>query len=97
MVDMTGGTTGAEKIYPHLANAGIGTVLTMHRPESHYKVADKSFINLVIAPHIASDSLGMNLFVDELEKKDIEILVAGGFIRVSRVNDKKGKIINPIE
>jgi len=30
-------------------------------------------------------------------KKGIEILVAGGFIRVSRVNDKKGKIINPIE
>lgn len=96
MIDMSGGTSGAEKVYPHLANAGVGTVLTMHRPESHYKIAEKSFINLIIAPHIASDSLGMNLFVDELEKKGIEILPAGGYIRVNRVNDKKGKIINPI-
>lgn len=97
MVDMTGGTSGAEKVYPHLANAGIGTVLTMHRPESHVEIAEKSYINLIVAPHIASDSLGMNLFIDELEKKGIEILPAGGFIRVSRIDDKKGKIINPID
>lgn len=97
MVDMTGGTTGAEEVYPHLANAGIGTVLTMHRPEAHYKIAEKSFINLIIAPHIASDSFGMNIFMDELEKKGIEIIPSGGFIRVSRVTDKNGKIINPIE
>lgn len=97
MVDMTGGTSGADKIYPHLANAGIGTVLTMHRPENHYKIAEKSYINLIISPHIASDSLGMNLFIDELEMKGIKIVPAGGFIRVSRVNDKKGEIINPID
>jgi len=97
MVDMTGGTSGAEKIYPHLANAGIGTVLTMHRPESHYKIAEKSYVNIIISPHIASDSLGMNLFVDELEKKGIKILPAGGFIRVSRIKNKKGEVINPIE
>jgi len=97
MIDMTGGTNGAENVYSHLANAGIGTVLTMHRPESHYKLAEKSFINLILTPHIASDSLGMNLFIDELEKKGIDILPAGGFIRVSRVRDRKGKIINPIE
>ena len=97
MVDMTGGTTGAEEIYPHLANAGIGTVLTMHRPEGHYEIAEKSFINLIIAPHIASDSFGMNLFIDELEKRGIEVISSGGFIRVSRVKDKKGKIINPIK
>ena len=96
MVDMSGGTSGTEKIYPHLANAGIGTVLTMHRPENHYKIAEKSFINLVITPHIASDSLGMNLFIDELDKKGIKILPAGGFIRVNRVKNKKGRIINPI-
>lgn len=96
MVDMTGGTSGAEEVYPHLANAGVGTVLTMHRPESHYKLAEKAFINIIIAPHIASDSHGMNLFLDELEKEGVEIIPAGGFIRVSRVEDKKGKIINPI-
>lgn len=97
MIDMTGGTNGSENVYSHLANAGIGTILTMHRPENHYEIAEKSFINLILAPHIASDSLGMNLFCDELEKKGIEIIPAGGFIRVSRVKDKKGKIVNSIE
>lgn len=96
MIDMTGGTNGSEKIYPHMANAGIGTILSMHRPEAHFKLIEKSFLNLVIAPHIASDSFGMNLFIDELEKEGIEILASGGFIRVSRANDKKGKIINSI-
>jgi len=94
--EFTGGTDGAEKIYSHLATAGVGTVVSMHQPESHRKEAEKSFVNVVIAPHIASDSLGMNLFVDELEKRGIEILPAGGFIRVSRIKDRKGKIANPI-
>jgi len=96
-LEITGGTDGAQKIYPHLANAGIGTIISMHQPEEYRKEAAKSFINIVVASHIASDSLGMNLFVDELEKKGIEILPAGGFIRVSRVKDKKGKIVNSIE
>lgn len=96
-LEMTGGTDGAKKIYSHLANAGIGTVVSMHQSEDHRKEAQKSYINIVIASHIASDSLGMNLFIDELEKKGIEILPAGGFIRVSRVKDKKGIILNSIE
>lgn len=97
MIDMTGGTNGSENVYSHLANAGIGTILTMHRPEAHFELAEKAFINLVVASHIASDSLGMNLFIDELEKRGIGIIPAGGFIRVSRVKDKKGKIVNSIE
>lgn len=96
MVDMTGGTSGSEEVYPHLATAGVGTVLTMHRPESHYKLAENAFVSIILAPHIASDSFGMNLYLDELEKQGIEIIPSGGFIRVSRVKDKKGKIINPI-
>ena len=94
--EITGGTDGADKIYSHLANAGIGTIISMHQPEGYRKEAEKNFINVVVASHIASDSLGMNLFIDELEKKGIEILPSGGFIRVSRVKNKQGKIINPI-
>ena len=96
-LEITGGTDGAKKIYPHLANAGIGTIISMHQSEEHRKEAIKSYVNIVIASHIASDSLGMNLFIDELEKKGMEIMPAGGFIRVNRVSDKKGKIINPID
>jgi len=38
----------------------------------------------VIAGHISSDSLGVNLLLDELEKKGIEIIPCSGLIRISR-------------
>jgi hypothetical protein len=34
---------------------------------------------------MSSDSLGVNLFCDELEKQGIEIIPCSGFTRVSRV------------
>jgi len=33
---------------------------------------------------MSSDSLGMNLFLDKLEKKGIEIIPCSGLIRVKR-------------
>jgi hypothetical protein len=45
---------------------------------------------VVIAGHISSDSLGMNLFLDELEKKGIKIIPAAGLIRIPRIK-KYGK------
>jgi hypothetical protein len=33
---------------------------------------------------MASDSLGMNLFLDELEKKGIEVIPVSGLIRIKR-------------
>ena len=82
--EITGGTEGSPKIYQAMANAGIGTIIAMHQSEDHRKAAEKAHINVVIAGHISSDSLGMNLFLDELEKKGIEIVPTGGLIRVSR-------------
>ena len=86
--DLTGGTTGSAKLYEKLANAGIGTVIGMHIGEEHRKEAEKAHINMVIAGHISSDSLGMNLFLDELEKKGIKIIPCSGLIRVSRIKNK---------
>ena len=48
------------------------------------KEAEAANINVIIAGHISSDSLGTNLFLDELEKKGIEIIPCSGLIRVSR-------------
>jgi putative NIF3 family GTP cyclohydrolase 1 type 2 len=84
ITEMTGGTEGSVEIYEKMANAGIGTVVAMHLSEEHKKKAEKALLNTVVAPHIASDSLGMNLILDKLEKKGIKIIPAGGFIRVSR-------------
>jgi hypothetical protein len=56
----------------------------MHISEEHKKEAEAAHINVVIAGHISSDSLGVNLFLDELQKKGIEIVPCSGFTRFSR-------------
>jgi len=84
ITEMTGGTEGAFEIYEKLAQAGAGTIIGMHLSEKHREEAEKANINVVIAGHISSDSLGMNLFLDELEKERIEIVPCSGLIRISR-------------
>lgn len=82
--EMTGGTEGAKEIYQALANAGVGTVVGMHQSEDHRKNAEKAHVNVVVAGHISSDSVGMNIILDELEKQGIEIVAFGGLTRHSR-------------
>lgn len=84
ITEFTGGTSGSKEIYENMANAGIGTIIGMHINEEYRKEAEKYHINVVIAGHIASDSLGMNLFLDKLEKKGIEIIPCSGLIRIKR-------------
>jgi hypothetical protein len=68
-----------------MAIAGIGTVIGMHQSEEHRKEAEAAHLNVVIAGHMSSDSLGVNLFLDELERRGIEIIPCSGFDRVSRL------------
>jgi putative NIF3 family GTP cyclohydrolase 1 type 2 len=85
MVDMTGGTSGPVEAIGKLAAAGVGTIVGMHMGEEHRKKAKDEHMNVVIAGHIASDSLGMNLIVDEFDRQGVEIVACAGFTRVSRV------------
>jgi len=82
--EITGGTEGSPKLYEKMAQAGVGTVVGMHISEEHKKEAEAANVNIVIAGHISSDSLGVNLFIDELEKQGIEIVPCSGFTRVAR-------------
>ena len=84
ITEITGGTEGSKEIYEKMAQAGIGTTIAMHQSEEHKKAAKKAHINVIIAGHISSDSIGMNLFLDELEKKGIEIIPCSGLIRIKR-------------
>lgn len=84
LTEITGGTDGSKEMYQAMANAGLGTIIGMHMREEHRLEAEKAHVNVVIAGHISSDSLGMNLFLDELEKKEIEIIPCSGLIRVKR-------------
>ena len=84
LTEITGGTEGSPKLYEKMAQAGIGTIIGMHISEEHKKEAESAHLNVVIAGHISSDSLGMNLFLDELQKQGIEIIPCSGLIRISR-------------
>lgn len=83
-VDMTGGTEGSKEIFQNITNAGINTIIAMHLSEEHRKEAEKHHINVVIAGHISSDNLGMNLLLDEILPADIEVLECSGFKRIKR-------------
>jgi len=85
LTEITGGTEGSPKLYEKMSQAGIGTIIGMHISEEHKKEAESSHLNVVIAGHMSSDSLGVNLFLDELEKKGIEIVPCSGLTRISRV------------
>jgi len=91
VTEITGGTEGAIGIYEKMSQAGIGTVIAMHMDEERKREAAKHFVNVVIAGHISSDSLGVNQFLDALEKKGIEIIPCSGLIRVSRNKKAKSK------
>jgi putative NIF3 family GTP cyclohydrolase 1 type 2 len=85
VVEMTGGTGGSKKIFPELVKAGVKTIIGMHMSEESFKKAKKHKLNILIAGHISSDSLGMNLLLGAIDPKAaLNIMPCSGFIRVRR-------------
>jgi putative NIF3 family GTP cyclohydrolase 1 type 2 len=83
--EFTGGTEGPKEIYEKLAAEGIDTIIAMHQSEEHYKQSKKANINVIVASHIASDNIGINLMLDHLEKsRKLEVFEFSGFKRVKR-------------
>lgn len=89
VVDMTGGTEGPKEALDRLSAAGVGTLVGMHYSEEHRKHAESLKLNLVIAGHISSDTLGMNLILDEIEGNGVEVRCVSGMIRVQRNNQNR--------
>jgi putative NIF3 family GTP cyclohydrolase 1 type 2 len=86
-VDMTGGTEGSKEIFEKYANSGVSTLVGMHLSEEHLENAKKAKLNVVIAGHISSDNLGLNLLFDELEKEGkLEFIGISGFERIKKKN-----------
>ncbi len=85
LVEMTGGTEGSKELYARLSQAGVGTIVNMHLSEEHYKKIETEHINVVIAGHISSDNLGLNLLLDRIDPLDeLNIIGCSGFRRVRR-------------
>lgn len=89
-VDMTGGTEGPHEIYKQLADKGVDTIVGMHFSADHKKAIQEAQLNCIIAGHIASDSLGINVMLDKMMKKlgPFKVYEASGFMRCER-NKKK--------
>ena len=87
MLEMTGGTEGSKGAFEKLYHAGIRTLVSMHLSEGHLKKAREANLNVVIAGHISSDTLGLNLLLDKIEKQsreNFEIISCSGFQRIKR-------------
>jgi len=84
-VDMTGGTEGSQEIFEKYANSGISTLVSMHLSEEHLENAKKAKLNVVIAGHIPSDVLGLNILFDKLETEEkFGFVCVSGFERIRR-------------
>jgi len=86
-VDMTGGTEGSREIFDKLYKAGVRTLVCMHLSEDHRQKAKENNLNAVIAGHISSDTLGLNLLLDRVEKEareEFHCVECSGFRRIRR-------------
>ncbi len=85
LVDMTGGTEGSKDLFARLSQAGIQTLLCMHLSEAHFQRVKSEHIHVIVAGHMASDNLGINLLLDQIEKKEqLEFVPVSGFGRFRR-------------
>jgi putative NIF3 family GTP cyclohydrolase 1 type 2 len=84
VVDMTGGTGGPVDALNRLSAAGVDTLVGMHYGEDDRKRAEELHMNLVVAGHISSDTLGMNLILDKIESRGVKVFCTSGIVRVRR-------------
>ena len=57
----------------------------MHLSEEHFKKVKDANLNVVIAGHISSDTLGLNLLFDRIEKEEaLQIIGCSGFTMIRR-------------
>ena len=87
LVEMTGGTEGSHDVFDKLYKAGVRTLVSMHLSEEHFKKVKDANLNVVIAGHISSDTLGINLILDRLEREAqyaFQTINCSGFNRIRR-------------
>ncbi|MCM8792056.1 MAG: NGG1p interacting factor NIF3 [Candidatus Omnitrophica bacterium] len=83
MVEMTGGTEGSKDVFGWLYEAGVRTLICMHLSEEHFKKVKDRNLNVIIAGHISSDTLGLNLLLDEVDSQNsLNIFSCSGFRRI---------------
>jgi hypothetical protein len=81
-VGIAGYTNGGVDVLRAFFEAGVGTVLMMHFPEGDLREAREQKLagNLIVTGHMASDSIGINIYLDELERRGLHVIRAGGIV-----------------
>jgi len=73
------GTNGGYEVAKAYFNHGIGTVVYIHVGIGDLErlKTEKKGGNLIVTGHVASDSVGINPFIHELEKKGVSVTTIG--------------------
>lgn len=80
-VIMAGGTNGGVDVLKAYFAAGVGTTISMHMPEDVIQaIKDQNIGNVVVAGHMASDSIGINQLLQALEQRGVEVIRMSGVI-----------------
>lgn len=80
-VTMAGGTNGGSAVYKAYFEAGVGTLVVMHTPENVIKaVKEQNIGNVIVAGHMASDSVGINRVIKALESRGLQVVRLSGVI-----------------
>eukprot|EP01029_Cantina_marsupialis_P010914 TRINITY_DN246056_c0_g2_i1.p1 TRINITY_DN246056_c0_g2~~TRINITY_DN246056_c0_g2_i1.p1 ORF type:complete len:288 (-),score=29.67 TRINITY_DN246056_c0_g2_i1:308-1135(-) len=78
---MAGGTNGGVDVYKSYFEAGVGTIVAMHVPEDVQKaVIEQNIGNIIIAPHMPSDSIGLLEIVKAWRKAGFEVTCMSGIV-----------------
>jgi len=78
---MAGGTNGGVEVYKSYFEAGVGTIIAMHIPEDVQKaVIEQNIGNVIIAPHMPSDSIGLLEIVKKWREEGVEVTCMSGIV-----------------
>ncbi len=78
---MAGGTNGGVDVYKSYFEAGVGTIIAMHVPEDVKKaVAEQNIGNIIVAPHMPSDSIGLLEIVKTWREQGFKVTCMSGIV-----------------
>ena len=78
MAGYTGPGAPVHKLY---FEGGVGTLIVMHLPESSAKELDEHKTgNIIVAGHMSSDSIGMNIIANKWRELGVEVTMMSGVV-----------------
>ena len=82
---MAGGWNPSPASFEALCQAGVGTFVLLETTPQFNEMAAKYHASIIRYPHWQGDSVGMNLFIDDLcQESPIHIVPTSNFIRTER-------------